>query len=188
MSTLLRRHLCVALYAAVTLGGCAPQAAPSVVSPMASKRVEGRGGMVAASHADAAAAGAEMLRSGGNAVDAFAATAFALSVTDISQTGLGGGGAMTYYNASTKRAEHLSFYPRSGASPKWGQQEAATLRTPPGRIAAVPGMVAGILDAQTKWGKLTRAQVMAPAIRLARETGSSYRHCSREPSPPHARD
>lgn len=136
---------------------------------MASKRIEGRGGMVAASHADAAAAGAEMLRSGGNAIDAFAATAFALSVTDISQTGLGGGGAMTYYNAGTKRAEHLSFYPRSGASPAWGQQDSVTLRTPPGRIAAVPGMVAGILDAHTKWGKLTRAQVMAPAIRLARD-------------------
>ncbi len=124
--------------------------------------------MVAASHPDAAAAGAEILRQGGNAIDAFAATAFALSVTDVSQTGLGGGGAMTYYNAKTQRAEHLSFYPKSGASAEWGRSDSSTARMQ-GRAAGVPGMVAGVLDAHTKWGKLTRAQVMAPAIRLARD-------------------
>ncbi len=135
---------------------------------MAGKRVEGRQGMVAASHPDAAAAGADILRAGGNAIDAFAATAFALAVTDVSQTGLGGGGAMTYWNARTRRAEHLSFYPRSGAAAAWGQQDSVSARLQ-GRAAAVPGMVAGVLEAHGKWGKLTRAQVMAPAIRLARE-------------------
>ncbi len=134
---------------------------------MAGKRVESRAGMVAASHPDAAAAGVEILRQGGNAIDAFAATAFALSVTDVSQTGLGGGGAMTYYNARTQRAEHLSFYPKSGASSEWGRSDSTTQRMQ-GRAAGVPGMVAGVLDAHGKWGKLTRAQVMAPAIRLAR--------------------
>lgn len=124
--------------------------------------------MVAASHPDAASAGAEILRQGGNAIDAFAATAFALSVTDVSQTGLGGGGAMTYYDARARRAEHLSFYPRSGASSEWGRSDSSTVRSP-GRAAAVPGMVAGVLEAHAKWGRLTRAQVMAPAIRLARE-------------------
>lgn len=150
------------------LAACAHSAGPAAVSPMAGKRVEGRQGMVAASHPDASAAGAEILRLGGNAIDAFAATAFALSVTDVSQTGLGGGGAMTYYDAKTKRAEHLSFYPRSGASAAWGQQDSASARLQ-GRAAATPGMVAGVLQAHAKWGRLTRAQVMAPAIRLARE-------------------
>lgn len=135
---------------------------------MSAKRVEGRAGMVAASHPDAAAAGAEILRQGGNAIDAFAATAFALSVTDVSQTGLGGGGAITYYNAKTQRAEHLSFYPKSGASSEWGRSDSSTARLQ-GRAAGVPGFVAGVLDAHTKWGKLTRAQVLAPAIRLARD-------------------
>jgi len=135
---------------------------------MSGKRAESRQGMVAASQSDAAAAGAEVLRGGGNAIDAFAATAFALSVTDVSQTGLGGGGALTFYDTRTRRVEHLSFYPRSGASPAWGKSDSATARLQ-GRAAATPGMVAGVLQAQGKWGRLTRAQVMAPAIRLARE-------------------
>ena len=157
----------IALLAVSGLAACtaAPVAAPS---PMSGKRVEGRQGMVAASHPDASAAGAEIMRQGGNAVDAFAATAFALSVTDVSQTGLGGGGALTFYDARTHRVEHLSFYPRSGASPEWARSDTATARLQ-GRAAGVPGMVAGVLQAHAKWGKLTRAQVMAPAIRLARE-------------------
>ena len=64
-----------------------------------------------------------MLAQGGNAVDAFAATAFALSVTDVSQTGLGGGGAMTFFNAKTKTVEHLSFYPRAGEDAAWARSD-----------------------------------------------------------------
>mgnify|MGYP001810738341 CR=1 FL=1 len=159
----------VALCASAALASCASSSrVDDRISPMAGMRAEGQRGMVAASHPDAAAAGAQILAQGGNAVDAFVATAFALSVTDISQTGLGGGGAMTYYNAKTRRAEHLSFYPRSGADPAWARPEPAGTRAV-GRAAATPGMVAGLLEAHAKWGKLTRAQVMAPAMRLARE-------------------
>lgn len=163
------RAVLFACCASAALASCAsPPRVDDRISPMAGKRAEGQRGMVAASHPDAAAAGAQILAQGGNAVDAFVATAFALSVTDISQTGLGGGGAMTYYNATTRRAEHLSFYPRSGADPAWARPEPAGTRAV-GRAAATPGMVAGLLDAHGKWGKLSRAQVMAPAMRLARE-------------------
>ncbi len=124
--------------------------------------------MVVASQVDAAAAGAELLRAGGNAADAAVAVAFALSVTDISQTGIGGGGAMLHYDARARRASHLSFYPRTGADPAWGAAEAAGSRRP-GRIAATPGMVAGLLETHRRFGRLPLAQVMAPAIRLARE-------------------
>ena len=146
--------------------GCLRPSA-AAVAPMSGKRVESDRGMVAASHPDAAAAGATMLAQGGNAVDAFAATAFALSVTDVSQTGLGGGGALTFYNAKSKSVEHLSFYPRAGDDAAWARADTSRVRQP-GRAAATPGMVAGVLEAHTKWGKLTRAQVMAPAIALAR--------------------
>lgn len=155
------------LLLAVVLAACG-RAAPSLPAPMAGKRVEGRRGMVAASHPDAAAAGAQLLAAGGNAVDAFVATAFALSVTDISQTGLGGGGAMTYYDATARRAEHLSFYPRAGEDAGWARPDTGRARGP-GRAAATPGMVAGLLAAHAKWGVRPLAEVMAPAIRLARE-------------------
>ena len=135
---------------------------------MSGKRVESDRGMVAASHPDAAAAGAAMLAQGGNAVDAFAAAAFALSVTDVSQTGLGGGGALTFFNAKTRTVEHLSFYPRAGEDNAWARPDTSRGRLA-GRAAATPGMVAGILEAHAKWGALTRAQVMAPAITLARD-------------------
>ncbi len=159
-----RMGLFVLFAMACTRGGPSSQS----IAPMFGKRVEGSRGMVAASHPDAAAAGAEALRLGGNAIDAAVATGFALSVVDVSQTGLGGGGALTFYDAKTRRAEHLSFYPRAGEDAAWGQVDSARARRP-GRAAAIPGMVAGLLDAHGKWGKLTRAQVMAPAIRLARD-------------------
>lgn len=142
---------------------------PLAIAPGDAKRVEGSRGMVSASHPDATAAGVEILRLGGNAVDAAVATGFALSVTDVSQTGLGGGGALTFYNAKTHRAEHILFYPRSGASEEWGKASPARGANAPGRAAAVPGMVAGLLEAHEKFGVLTRAQVMAPAIKLARD-------------------
>lgn len=152
----------------LVFASCARVPSPTAIAPGADKRVEADHGMVAASHPDAVAAGVEILRMGGNAVDAAVATGFALSVTDISQTGLGGGGALTFYEAKTRRVEHLLFYPRSGSDAAWGRGDTAATR-PPGRAAAVPGMVAGLLESQAKYGKLTRAQVMAPAIRLARD-------------------
>ena len=149
---------------------CGQRVSPSpLAAPMSSKRVESDRGVVAASQIDAAAAGVEILRLGGNAVDAAVATAFALSVVDISQTGLGGGGALTFYNAKTQRAEHLLFYPRSGEDLAWARASNDTTIGARGRAAATPGMVAGMLDALAKFGTLTRAQVMAPAIRLAQD-------------------
>ena len=160
----------VAAAALVFAAACSrsPNAAVGA-APMSGKRVEGARGMVAASQPEAAAAGAEVLRIGGNAIDAAVATAFALSVVDVSQTGLGGGGAMTFYNAKTRHAEHISFYPRSGEDPAWEMADTTRAARRPGRAAAIPGMVAGMLEAHSRFGKLTRAQVMAPAIKLARE-------------------
>ncbi len=164
----MKKRTALLAVAAVSLASCRSSSVPSVVAPMSGKRVEGSKGMVAASHADAAGAGATVLAQGGNAVDAFVATAFALSVTDVSQTGLGGGGAMTYYDAAARKVEHLSFYPRTGSDAAWARPDTSQGRAP-GRAAAVPGMVAGLLEAHGKWGSLPLAQVMAPAIRLARE-------------------
>lgn len=170
MLTLPTRVSRAALASAFLLAACSlpqPAAAPP---PMFSKRAESPRGVVTASHADAAAAGATILRQGGNAVDAAVATAFALAVVDPSQTGLGAGGGMVVWNAATHRAEMLEFYSRTGADADWARFDSATARQPiNGRAAGIPGAVAGLLEAHAKYGKLPRAQVMAPAIALARD-------------------
>ncbi len=137
---------------------------------MFAKRAESARGMVTASQPQAAAAGASILQDGGNAVDAAVATAFALAVVDPSQTGLGAGGGMIVWNHGTRRADALDFYVRTGADSDWARADTAAARRPiNGRAAGIPGAVAGLLEAHAKWGKLTRAQVMAPAIALARD-------------------
>lgn len=144
---------------------------PARVDAIPGKRVEGTRGMVAASHPDAAAAGRAMLQRGGNAVDAAVATAFALSVVDPSQTGLGGGGSATLWMRRDRRAASTDFMAASGADSMWSvlppaSQERGGIR---GRAAAVPGTVAGLLQLLERHGTLSREVVMAPAIALARD-------------------
>ncbi len=142
----------------------------SASSPLAGKRAEGRSGMVSTSQQQATMAGVEILRAGGNAVDAAVAAAFALSVVDPSQTGLGGGGAATMYMASSRTVDHLSFYGRAGEREEWAKPDTGERTSDrAGRGAATPGMVSGLLTMHVKYGKLSRERVLAPAIKLARE-------------------
>lgn len=128
---------------------------------------------VAADHALASAAGAEMLAKGGNAVDAAVATSFTLSVVRPFSCGIGGGGFMVIslpptesrpavrttlnYRETTPARVDAMFYTRTRASSLRG----AT-------AVAVPGTVAGLLDAHARFGTLDRETVMGPAIRAAR--------------------
>lgn len=140
---------------------------PDPVTP--GKRVEAERGMVAASSADASAAGRAMLQRGGNAIDAAVATAFTLAVVDHSQTGLGGYGVATIWLAREKRAEVLEFMGRAGADPAWGEADPEPKGPVNPRLALVPGFVSGLLTLHEKYGKLPRADVLAPAVRLARD-------------------
>ena len=144
-----------------------PATSPLVPTP--GKRVEGRRGMVSASSADAAAAGLAMLQRGGNAIDAAVATAFALGVVDHSQTGIGGYGIATIWLGKERRAEVIDFMGRTGADPAWGAADPATSGPVNPRLAIVPGFVAGLMAMHNRHGVLPRADVLAPAIRLARE-------------------
>jgi gamma-glutamyltranspeptidase/glutathione hydrolase len=131
-----------------------------------------RNGMVVASQADATRAGVEMLAAGGNAIDAAVAAAFAIGVTQPFSTGLGGGSFMLIRLAggevvaidgreTAPGAADRDMYLQSGVA------EDASLY---GALAiATPGMVAGLALALERYGTLTLAEVMAPAIRLARD-------------------
>jgi gamma-glutamyltranspeptidase / glutathione hydrolase len=123
--------------------------------------------MIASAHPLASDAGLEMLRAGGNAVDAAVATAFALGVVEPMMAGLGGSGGMLLWNHSSGRADYLDFYARAPANV---ESDAAERRGDhPARLVAVPGTVAGLLEAHERFGRLERSVVLAPAIRLAAE-------------------
>ncbi|MEO8338048.1 MAG: gamma-glutamyltransferase, partial [bacterium] len=169
---------------ALLLAACAaPGATTSAANdpPIFGKRVESRRGVIVTSATDASAAGLAMLELGGNAIDAAVAASFALGVVDPSQTGLGGYAVGVAWLAKDKRAEVMEAMSQAGADLAWGQpdpprsgptisgnvatNEGGDAREP--RTALVPGFVAGLLEWQASRGKLSRAQVLAPAIRLA---------------------
>lgn len=132
------------------------------------------GGLVVSDSELATKAGTEILNRGGNAVDAAVATAFALSVVDQASSGLGGGGFMVIYDAKARRAHALDF---RETAPEGAHKElymkdgkAAPSLSVTGALAvAVPGEVAGLMQAFKQFGTLPLPVLMAPAIRLASE-------------------
>ncbi len=132
------------------------------------------GGLVVSDNELATQAGMEILKRGGNAVDAAIATAFALSVVDQAASGLGGGGFMVIYDAKARRAHALDFretapedvhkelYMKDGKA-------APSASVTGGLAVAVPGEVAGLMQAFKQFGTLPLPVLVAPAIRLASE-------------------
>lgn len=121
--------------------------------------------MIASAHPLASEAGLEILRAGGNAVDAAVATAFALGVVEPMMSGLGGSGGILIWNQGAARADYLDFYARAPAGVAPGDAERRS--EDPARLVAVPGTVAGLLEAHERFGRLERSVVVGPAIRLA---------------------
>jgi len=128
---------------------------------------------IAVSDQYAANVAEEILLAGGNAVDAAVATGFALAVTYIDAGNIGGGGFMLihmdgnayfldYRETAPMKAHRDMFLDENGNVAK-----NSTLIGP--RAAGVPGTVAGFWAAHQKFGKLSWKQVLAPAIKLARD-------------------
>ena len=134
-------------------------------------------GAVAADHPLASAAGVEILKQGGNVVDAAVATGFALSVVRPASCGIGGGGFMVIWDAAKQRAVAIDYREQAPAAatremylkpgvPEKARRDASRF----GHLAvAVPGHVAGLCHALREYGTLDLKTVLAPALRLCRE-------------------
>jgi len=179
----LRRHISIsatALFAIVLLAaGFAAAAAPSDAAARAQH------GMVVAETPEASAAGVEILSNGGNAIDAACAAALATGVTHAASCGIGGGGFMLIYSASTGKFFALDYRECAPlkATPAMfirdGKPDEALARD--GALAiAVPGEIAGIDAALSRFGTMKFQQVAAPAVRLARDGFSLSNHLARE--------
>ncbi len=141
--------------------------------------------MVAAQHRGAAEVGAEVLRAGGDAVDAAVAVSYAIGVLEPWMSGPGGGGAMVIWREKEQRAYVLNFgmkaplaldpkdYPLADmgqASDLFAWKAVVDDRNVTGASAiAVPGTVAGTAEAHRRFGRLDWARLLQPAVDLATE-------------------
>ncbi|MHA3492657.1 gamma-glutamyltransferase [Yersinia enterocolitica] len=136
--------------------------------------VEAKNGMVVASQYLASQVGTDILKMGGNAVDAAVAVGYAQAVVNPCCGNIGGGGFMTIHLADGTDT-FINFRetaPAAASADMYLDKEGKVTKDASlyGYLAAgVPGTVLGMDSAQKKYGKLTRQQVMAPAIKLARE-------------------
>ena len=131
-------------------------------------------GMVVSRSSLASDAGLEVMRQGGNAVDAAVATAFALAVTYPSAGNLGGGGFALVrlsdgqifsldHRETAPGASHRDMYLDEAGEPSKYLSRASALSS------GVPGSVDGLLTLLDRFGTMPREKVMGPAIRLARD-------------------
>ena len=182
MQRLLTRALIAAAGLLAAVSFAAAQLAPPAPAPIITNAarvlpVVAQNGMVASQEKRATRIGVDILKAGGNAVDAAVAVAFALAVTHPQAGNLGGGGfmlvhlrarnetiAIDYRETAPAAATATMFLDERGeADPRKSRNSALGV--------GVPGTVAGLTLALEKYGsgKFTLAQLMAPAIKLARE-------------------
>ncbi len=145
--------------------------------------VTSRGGIVAAQSRKAAEVGASVLEAGGDCVDAVIATTFALGVLEPWMSGVGGGGAMVLYRARENRVEVIDYgmraplglrgedYPLTGDGAAsdifpWPRVKDDRNLHGPGSIA-VPGVVAGMEEAFSRYAKMPWRELLQPGVELA---------------------
>ncbi len=145
------------------------------ISPciLISQDVTATQGMVASAHPLASQAGVEILRQGGNAVDAAVAAAFALGVVEPNASGLGGGGfllirmqgenpvTINYREMAPQAAKADRYYRTTGSFDSLTQSGVYAI--------GVPGVAAGLAMALDKYGTLPLSRVLVPAIQYARQ-------------------
>ncbi|MER6423553.1 gamma-glutamyltransferase [Streptomyces sp. NPDC001137] len=159
--------------AVVSVGAAAPPTAAT--TPQKVPVAVGYGGAVASVDADASAAGIEVLRKGGNAVDAAVATAAALGVTEPYSSGVGGGGYFVYYDAKSRTVhtidgrETAPLTADSNLFVENGKPLAFADAVSSGLSVGTPGTPATWQTALDHWGSRRLGTVLAPAERIARD-------------------
>ena len=174
------KRLFLLVLASATFGFAPACASRDYIAPGPSLPPEAgvRGGVVAVSHPLAAAAGAKMLREGGNAIDAAAAIQFALNVVEPEFSGIGGGGFMMVHLAKGKSANGQTFViegrekaPATANTNLFlnanGTPQGFTAASTSGQAVGVPGTLMVVATAVQRHGRKSLAEVIQPAIELA---------------------
>ncbi|WP_327720414.1 gamma-glutamyltransferase [Streptomyces sp. NBC_00490] len=172
-----RKLLVLAVSAAVvSVGATAPPgSSPASPAPQKVPVAVGYGGAVASVDLDASAAGIEVLKKGGNAVDAAVATAAALGVTEPYSSGIGGGGYFVYYDAKSRKVHTIDgreTAPLTAGSDLFvenGKAIAFADAVSSGLSVGTPGTPATWATALGKWGSKRLGTVLKPAERIARD-------------------
>lgn len=132
-------------------------------------------GMVVSAHPLASQAGLDILRQGGNAVDAAVATTFAIAVVEPFSAGIGGGGFLLLHQANKPEMKALDFRERAPLKATKNMYLDAQGKVRPnvsidGYLSVgVPGTVAGLYQVHRQHGKLPWAELVAPSIKYAQE-------------------
>lgn len=163
----------------VFLSACSWSLRPLPLSPLpndqflSDKQAQGQRFAIATQGQKSSVAALQMFERGGNAVDAFVAASFTLSVERPQSTGLGGGGFLLYQSPKMDAPLALDFRetaPAKATADMYLDQQGEVIaqKSLNGiHAVATPGLVAGLLEFHEKYGKLPRAVVMWPAIDLA---------------------
>ena len=166
----MRRPALAVLLALVVAGtSCRAQRSPAP-APLRAEN-----GLVVSAERHASEAGVEVMRAGGNAVDAAVATGFALAVTFPIAGNVGGGGFMVvrFPDGTATTVDYRETAPAAATRDMFVDDSTGAVRPDLSRRGAlasgVPGAVAGMLHAHERYGRLGLADVLAPAIRLARD-------------------
>ncbi len=144
--------------------------AQNTVKPL----IEGKQGMVVSTHPAASEIGLAILKKGGNAIDAAVAVNFALAVCHPSAGNIGGGGFLVYRDKSgnVKALDYREKAPSAASRDMYLDAKGNII---PGKSmtgifsVGVPGTVAGMQEMHDKLGKLPWAELVKPAVELARK-------------------
>lgn len=147
------------------------------------------GGIVVAPQAAAAEVGAEILRAGGNAVDAAVAAVFMQAASDPFMCGIGGFGIAQVFIRESGENLCVEFHGRAGSAARADIWADKARKTPDGKSyvegfdndigyqsISVPGTVAGMMEMHKRWGKMPWAELLRPAERFLRDGYPLYQY------------